>query len=61
MVIMPKVKEIKTEGRLILKEIDFKNVYYCKVRPHSDTSSKIYLPKSLEGKHVYVIVDPEGG
>jgi len=45
------------KGRLILEEIHFDHVYKRAVKPHSDTSGRIYLPKELIGKTVYVIVD----
>ena len=50
---------IKTKGRLILKEIQFDQVYKRRATRNNDTSSKITLPKELEGKTVYVIVEPE--
>jgi len=50
---------IKTKGRLILKEIQFNQVYERKAAKNNDTSCKVTLPRELEGKTVYVIVKPE--
>jgi len=56
---MARSKEIKTQGRLVLKEIDFRKVYYCQVGDGGN-SARVYLPKKLIGKNVYVIVDEHG-
>jgi putative transposon-encoded protein len=45
----------KIRGSIALKEIKFDRVLKKKVSKHSETSSKIYLPKDLEGKEVYVV------
>jgi len=50
----------KTRGRLILKEIEFNQVYEKTVHICNDKYGKVTLPKELIGKKVYVIVDPEG-
>ncbi len=49
----------KKQGRLILKEIKFDQVYKRKVNKNNETSGKVTLPKELIGKKVYVIVEPE--
>ena len=51
--------ELKTKGRLILKEIEFNRVFKKKVM-RSDKVGKIYLPRELIGKDVYVVVDKKG-
>jgi len=51
----------KTSGRLILKEIQFNQVFERTVGKNNDTSGKITLPKELIGKKVYVVVEPEEG
>jgi len=56
---MSKIKKLEVTGRLVLKEINFKDVYYGPVSKSNATSSKIYLPKKLEGKYVYVIAEGE--
>ena len=48
--------ELKTKGRLSLKEIEFNRVFKKKVM-RSDQVGKIYLPRELIGKDVYVVVD----
>ena len=50
----------KTKGRLILREIEFNQVYERKVHKCNDRAGKITLPPELIGKKVYVIVEPEG-
>lgn len=47
----------KTKGQLILKEIEFDEVYERHVHKCNDRSGKITLPVDLIGKRVYVIVD----
>jgi len=49
----------KTKGRLILREIEFNQVYERNVHKCNDRSGKITLPVELIGKKVYVIVEPE--
>jgi len=48
------------KGTLVLEEIRFDHVFKREVKPHSETSGRIYLPKELIGKTVYVIVDMNG-
>ena len=50
------VKIIEKSIRVSFDEIHAKKYYTTTVKPHSDTASKIYLPKSLERKKVIVIV-----
>ena len=50
------MKEIKVNGRLILKEIIFDKVWERKVSKNNNTSCKITLPMELINKEVYVIV-----
>jgi len=45
------------KGRLVLEEIKFDQVFKRQVKPHSVSSGRIYLPKELLGKTVYVIVE----
>ena len=45
-------------GTLILKEIKFEQVLKRKVM-RSDKVGKIYLPKNLIGKEVYVVIEEE--
>lgn len=45
--------------KIILNEIDAKEVYYCTVR-EGGNSARINVPPDLVGKKVYVIVDPGG-
>jgi putative transposon-encoded protein len=47
----------KTKGRLILKEIEFEQVYIRTVHKSNKRSGKITLPPDLIGKKVYVIVE----
>ncbi len=49
----------KTKGRLILKEIQFNQVYERTVHKCNDRAGKITLPLELIGKRVYVVVEPE--
>ena len=49
---------IKTKGRLILKEIQFDQVYKRKATKNNETSCKVTLPRELVNKTVYVIVEP---
>jgi len=49
----------KTSGRLILKEIEFNQVYERTVHKCNDRAGKITLPVELIGKKVYVVVEPE--
>ncbi len=48
---------INTKGRLILKEIEFEQVYVRTVHKSNKRSGKITLPPELIGKKVYVIVE----
>jgi len=48
------------KGTLVLEEIRFDHVFKRQVKPHSDTAGRIYLPKDLVGKTVYVIADLNG-
>ena len=48
---------VKTKGRLILKEIRFDQAYKRTAIKNNKTSCKVTLPRELEGKTVYVIVD----
>ena len=50
---------VKTKGRLILKEISFDQAYKRKAMKNNETSCKVTLPRELDGKTVYVIVEPE--
>ena len=52
--------EKKFQGRLVLKEISFDQVYQRTVMNNNETSGKVTLPKKLVGKRVYVVVEPEG-
>ena len=46
------------KGRLILQEIKYDHVFKRTVmKSHKGTIGKIYLPKELIGKSVYVVVD----
>ena len=54
------MKQSKTSGRLILKEVKFDNVYKRRVGKNNESSGKITLPYDLIGKHVYVVVEKEG-
>ena len=45
-------------GTLILKEIKFEQVLKRKVM-RSDKVGKIYLPRNLIGKSVYVVIEEE--
>jgi len=56
---MIKVAKNYKKGTLILEEIKFDHVFKKKVMA-SDKVGKIYLPKDLVGKMVYVIVDMNG-
>lgn len=49
----------KTKGRLILKEILFKDVHKRKVGKNNKTSGKVTLPTELIGKEVYIVVSNE--
>jgi len=48
------------KGRLILEEIRFDHVFKREVKYHSPTSGRIYLPKELVDKTVYVVIDAKG-
>lgn len=49
----------QTNGRLVLSEIAFKEYMEKKVIKNNETSCKITVPKSWEGKKVYVILAKE--
>lgn len=49
----------KRKGRLILREIEFNQVYERKVHKCNDRAGKVTLPIELIGKKVYVVVEPE--
>ena len=53
------MKAKQTKGRLILKEIQFDQVYQRTVHKSNERSGKVTLPPDLIGKRVYVIVEPE--
>ena len=48
------------EGKLVLTEINFDHVFKRKVMS-SGKVGKIYLPKELIGKTVFVVVNLNGG
>lgn len=50
---------MKTNGRLILKEIVFDNCWQRTVSKNNKTSGKVTLPKELIGKKVYVVLYKE--
>ena len=50
-------KNLNQKGTLILKQIEFNQVYKRTVGKNNDTSGKITLPKKLIGKEVYVVVE----
>jgi len=47
----------KTSGRLILKEIEFNQVFERTVHKSNERSGKVTLPPELIGKKVYVVVE----
>lgn len=49
--------EKKIQGRLILKEITFDQIYQRTVMSNNETSGKVTLPRKLIGKRVYVVVE----
>ena len=49
------MKNEKTKGRLILKEIEFEQVWKKTVVRNNDTSGKVQVPKDLIGKEVYIV------
>ena len=49
----------KTKGLLILEKIEFDQVYKRRVGKNNDSSGKVTLPKDLEGRTVYVVVEPD--
>ena len=51
-------KSYKT-GSLVLKEIKFDHIFKRTVM-RSDKVGKVYLPRELIGKNVYIIVDMNG-
>ena len=50
----------KTKGTLILKQINFDDIYKKKVGRNAPGSGKVSLPERYIGKHVYVIIPKEG-
>lgn len=50
------MKATKTSGTLILKKIDFSQVYRGIVRKSNERSGKVTLPYELVGQEVYIIV-----
>ena len=48
--------DVKINGSLTLKKIDYNRVLLRTVTKNNDTSGKISLPKELIGKEVYVVV-----
>jgi putative transposon-encoded protein len=49
----------KTKGTLIIKQIEFDQVYKRRVGKNNDSSCKVALPKEMEGRTVYVVVEPD--
>jgi len=49
----------KTKGTLILKQIEFDQVYQRTVHKSNERSGKVTLPPELIGKKVYIVVEPE--
>lgn len=54
-----KLKNNYRIGRVVLEEINFDHIFK-RVVMRSGTVGKIYLPRELIGKKVYVIVDLNG-
>ena len=52
---MATLNKRERKGRLILEEIHFDHVFKRQVKQHSDSSGRIYLPRDLVGKYVYVV------
>jgi len=48
--------DIKINGSLTLKKIDYKRILSRTVTKNNGTSGKISLPRELLGKEVYVVV-----
>ena len=49
----------KTKGTLILKKIEFDNIYKRHVHKSSNRAGAVTLPVNLVGKMVYVVVESE--
>ena len=49
----------KNKGRLILKEIEFDQIYRRNVHKGNERSDRVTLPVELVGRKVYVVVEPE--
>ena len=47
---------IKTKGRMILKEIEFDQVYERHVHKSNNRSCKVTLPPTLLGCKVFIVV-----
>lgn len=52
------MKQNKRPGTLVLEEIKFDNVYKRKVMK-SGHVAKVYVPKEMIGRYVYVILPKE--
>ena len=50
------MKHYRTNGRLILEEINFSDCYKRTVSKNNKTSGKVTLPLDLVGKKVYVVI-----
>ncbi len=53
---MAKKTQDAREGRLVLKEIHFDQVYKRKTMKHNKTACRVCLPMDVLGKTVYVVV-----
>jgi len=49
----------KTKGTLILKQIEFEDIFKRKVGKNNPGSGKVSLPLRFIGQNVYVIILPE--
>jgi|GEM_PF-513464 len=50
-------KDIKINGSLTLKKIDYKRILLRKVIKNNFTSGKVTVPPELIGKYVFVVVE----
>ncbi len=48
----------QNKGRLVLKEIEFNQVFQRTVHKSNERSGKVTLPPELIGKRVYIVVEP---
>ncbi len=48
--------DLKIDGSLTLKRIDYNRVLLRRVLKNNDTSGKVSLPKELIGREIYVVV-----